>query len=112
MKTRDSWGLDPAVRRLRKLFALLEARQTEVLARLNLSSLDPRVGPARELARQLWERAGSRANLRGLEPQETRMVDLYEYALLLAFKQQGAGPPIPENWSEADLQDLMGDDSG
>ena len=92
----DSWSLDPAVKRLRKLFALLEARQAEVLARLNLSSLDPRVGPARELARQLWERAGSRAKSRGSELQETRMVDLYEYALLLAFKQQGVRPADPE----------------
>ncbi|RPH90094.1 MAG: hypothetical protein EHM75_01135, partial [Desulfobacteraceae bacterium] len=94
MSSRDSWSLDPTVGRLRKIFALLEARQDEVLTRLAIPSLDPRVRLARELARQLWERAWARANYRGSEVEETQMADLYEYAFILAFRQQGVGPPI------------------
>ena len=37
------------------------------------------------------------------------MADLYEYAFILAFKQQGVGPPIPKDWPEAHIRDLMGD---
>ena len=107
MPSRDSWKLDPAVGRLRKIFALLEARQDEVLARLAIPPLDPRVRPARELARRLWERAW--ANYRGSELKETQIADLYEYALILAFKQQGVGPPIPKDWPEADIRNLLGD---
>jgi len=109
MPSRDSWILDPAVGRLRKIFALLEARQAEVLARLAIPSLDPRVRPARELARRLWERAWARANHRGSELKETQIADLYEYALILAFKQQGVGPTIPKDWPEAHIRDLLGD---
>ena len=107
--SRNSWNLDPAVERYRKIFALLEARQTEVLARLAIAPLDPRVRPARELARKLWERAWARANYRGYELKETQIADLYEYGLLLAFKQQGVGPPIPKDWSGAELRELMED---
>ncbi len=109
MSSRDSWSLDPVVGRLRKIFALLEARQGEVLTRLAIPSLDPRVRPARELARQLWERAWARSNYRGSEVEETQMADLYEYALILAFRQQGVGPPIPKDWPKAELRKLMGD---
>ncbi len=109
MPSRDSWGLDPAVGRLRKTFSLLEGRQAEVLARLAIPPLDPRVRPAREFARRLWEKAWARANYRGSELRETQITDLYEYAFLLAFKQQGVGPPIPQDWPEADIRDLMGD---
>ena len=109
MSSRDSWNLDPAVGRLRQIFALLEDRQTEVLALLAIPSLDPRVRPARELARPLWERAWARANYRGSELKETQIADLYEYAFILAFRQQGVGPPIPKDWPGADIRDLMGD---
>jgi hypothetical protein len=107
--SRDSWVLDPAVGRLRKIFALLEARQAEVLVRLGIPSLDPRVRPARELARRLWERAWARATYRGSELPETRIADLYEYAFLLAFRQQRVGPPLPADWPEADIRELMED---
>ncbi len=109
MPSRDNWGLDPAVGRLRKIFALLEDRQGEVLARLDIPSLDPRVRPARELARRLWEKAWARADYLKSELKETQMVDLYEFAFLLALRQQGVGPPIPKDWPGADIRDLMGD---
>ena len=109
MPSRDSWRLDPEVGRLRKIFTLLEDRQGEVLARLAIPPLDPRVRSAREFARRLWERAWARANDRGSELRETQIADLYEYAFLLAFKQQGVGPPIPKDWPGADIRDLIGD---
>jgi len=112
MSSRDSWNLDPAVERLRKIFALLEARQAEVLARLAIPAIDPRVRPARERARLLWERAWVRASDRGSELKETQLADLYEYAFILAFREQGLGPPIPKEWPEAEIRDLMGDVSG
>ena len=101
--------MDPGVGRLRRIFSLLEARQAEVLARLAIPPLDPRVRPARELARRLWEKAWARANYRGSELKETEIADLYEYALILAFEQQGVGPPIPQDWPEAHIRDLLGD---
>jgi hypothetical protein len=107
--SKDSWRLDPAVGRLRKIFALLEDRQAEVLVRLDIPSLDHRVRPAREFARRLWERAWAQANYRGSALKETQIADLYEYALLLAFRQQGVGPPIPKDWPGADIRELMGD---
>jgi hypothetical protein len=107
--SKDSWGLDPGVERLRKIFGLLEARQAGALVRLAIPAFDPRVRPARELARRLWERSWARANYRGSELKQTQIADLYEYALLLAFKQQGLGPPIPQDWPEADIRELMGD---
>ena len=79
------------------------------MARLAISSLDPRVRPAREFARRLWERAWARANYRGFELKETQLADLYEYAFILAFRQQGIGLPIPEDWPGAELRDLLGD---
>ena len=101
--------MDPAVGRLRKIFALLEARQEEVLARLAVLSLDPRVRPARDLARRLWERAWARANNRGSELEESQIVDLYECALILAFKEQGVVPPISRDCPRLDIRDLMED---
>jgi hypothetical protein len=103
--SRDTWSLDPAVGRLRKIFALLEARQAAVLARLTLSALDPRVRPARELARRLWEKAW--ANWQGSELKETRIADLYEYAFIVALKQQGIGPPLPEDWPDPPVRELF-----
>jgi len=104
--------VDPAVGRLRKIFALLEARQAEVLARLTIPSLDPRVRGARERARLLWERAWVRAGDRGSELKETQLADLYEYAFIRAFREQGVGPPITKEWPGSEIRDLMGDVSG
>jgi hypothetical protein len=109
MPLRDAWGRDPAVGRLRKIFALLEARQNEVLTRLALPPLDPRVRPARERARRLWERAWSRAQNRGSDLKETNLADLYEYAFTLAFREQGVGPPIPREWPADEIRDLPGE---
>lgn len=107
MKTRDSWDLDPAVRRLRKLFALLETRQAEVLTRLTIAPLDPRVHPARELARRLWEKAWARSGDQGTQLNESRSADLYEYALLLAFEGQGISGSIPADWPAQELRELI-----
>lgn len=107
MKTRDSWGLDPAVKRLRAIFARLETRQAEVLARLTIAPLDPRVRPARELARRLWEGAWARADGLGTRLNDSRSADLYEYALLLAFERQGIPRPNPADWPEKELRELI-----
>ncbi len=107
--SKDSWELDPEVERLRKIFGLLEARQAGVLVRLAIPAFDPRVRPARDLARRLWERAWARANYRGSELKQSQIADLYEYALVRAFKEQGVGPPIPMDWPEDDIRELMED---
>jgi len=74
---KDQWGQDPAVRTMRRVFARMETLQGELLGRLALSPLDERLRRARELARNLFERAWPMAQQKALVEDEEEIAALY-----------------------------------
>jgi len=57
MEHPDAWGQDPAIRRMRLVFAAMEEGQRTLLQRTGLSLFDPRLRSWRERALALFQRA-------------------------------------------------------
>jgi hypothetical protein len=74
---RDDWGGDPAVRATRKMFRAMESAQTDFVEREDLSPFDPRLRPAREVARALFESTFSRAISSGLDLDGPAVASVY-----------------------------------
>jgi hypothetical protein len=81
MEERDTWGLDPQVRYLRRAFAEIEMGQAELLARVGVSPLDYRIRRIREAALKLFEDAGMAAGRRGIVGNEEETAALYLHCL-------------------------------
>lgn len=62
MERSDDWGRDPAVRQMRRIFAVMEEGQRELLRRAGLSALDPRLRQWRQQALDLFHRAWARGS--------------------------------------------------
>lgn len=84
------WEGDPAVQSLRKIFAGLEKRQGAWLVQNRISVWDPRLGPARRLARDLLEQRWLRAGRQGLSLSEEELATIY----LQGLKQALTGPGL------------------
>jgi len=81
MEERDTWGLDPQVRYLRRAFGEIEKRQADFLARLGVSPLDHRIRRIREATLKLFEDAGMAAGRRGIVRDEEETAVLYLHCL-------------------------------
>jgi len=81
MSERDDWGHDPSVQSMRRVFALMERAQKELLGRLNISPFDPRLRRRREEARAFFERAWPLAARRGIVMSEEDAASLYAHCL-------------------------------
>lgn len=90
---RDEWGVDPSVKRMRGLFRQMELTQKDVLEQLTISPLDSRLRLVREAAKELFERACSRAARRGLNMAEEQALGIYLHCLRRALSMSGIEVP-------------------
>ena len=89
----DEWGRDPSVRRMREIFSHMEAARKKLLEQMGLSSLDRRLGQARDKARILFEKAWSHSATKGLSVSDDEAAGLYVYCLSWALGQSGVEVP-------------------
>ncbi len=73
----DEWGRDPAVRQLRRIFAVIEAEQQGLLDRLGIDRLDARLGQWRKMTLHLFEKQWADSAQQGLRLEEKDVADLY-----------------------------------
>jgi hypothetical protein len=85
MEERDTFGADPQVRYLRRVFAGVEKLQADFLGRLNVSPFDYRLRRIRETTLKLFEDAGMAAGRRGIVQSEEETAILYIYCLARAL---------------------------
>ncbi|MCD6305964.1 MAG: hypothetical protein J7M32_06705 [Deltaproteobacteria bacterium] len=92
MTANDEWGQDPSVKAMRRVFARMESAQKKLLQEIGISPTDPRLRACREYARDLFERAISRAETARLKNEEDA-ADLYIHFLAQSLKKHGL--PVP-----------------
>ena len=90
----DNWGRDPAVQRMRWVFAEMEQIQKKLLDQLQISSFDARLRSVRETARSLFDRAMDHAAEKGMRLTDTVMMDIFRGCLLKVLTI--AGIKIPQ----------------
>mgnify|MGYP006269494295 CR=1 FL=1 len=95
----DEWGHDPSVQSMRRVFSLMEEAQQELLRRLNISLIDPRLRRSREQALELFERTRSKAIRRGMIG-ERDAAPLYLHCLARSLRS--AGVEVPEELLPSD----------
>ena len=93
MNERDEWCSDPSVRHMRSVFSHMEADQSKLLKKLGMSLFDMRLRGAREEAKDVFERAWSLANSRGLNVDEVEIAGLYIRCLAWGLRQTGIQVP-------------------
>lgn len=89
----DEWGKDPGVRSMRRVFAAIEAQQDELLDRLTIHARDGRLGCARRMALDLFERTRGGAAGRGVRLGERDAADLYVHCLARVLEGEGIVVP-------------------
>jgi hypothetical protein len=77
----DQFGSDPQVRYLRRIFAGMERKQSELLERIGVVPTDYRLKRIREAALKHFEKAWMLAGRRGIVETEDEIGDLYVHCL-------------------------------
>ncbi len=96
----DEWGRDPAVRQLRRIFAIVEAEQQRLLDRLGIDRLDTRLGQWRKMTLHLFEQQWSASVQHGLRLEEKDVADLYLRCMVKVLGTRGIvvpGDAVPAN---------------
>lgn len=96
----DEFGRDPNVRQMRRVFALMEERQGDLLAAAGISPLDERLRYCRERARIVFEKAWAGAARKGQDLAEEDLAALYVRSLARLLVGQGFSVPeqaLPES---------------
>ncbi|MBU4563408.1 MAG: hypothetical protein KMY53_06995 [Desulfarculus sp.] len=109
MSQPDTFGADPSVRAMRRVFAAVEAAQAELLARLGVSALDPELRAWREGALRLFQAAWPRAAAQGLVRGPEQAARLYLLALGRALASAGRPVPPGELPVDPDLERVLGE---
>jgi hypothetical protein len=102
----DRFGHDPSVRRLRRVFAAVEAEQNALLDRLTIGRLDGRLRQWRKTALHLFEQGWARAAREGVYLEEKDAAHLYLLCLARALGTRGIVVPreaLPANPAVARL---------
>jgi|GEM_PF-371348 len=102
----DEWGNDPSVRRMRRVFAAIEARQARLLDGLKVHRFDKRLGQWRKMALHLFEQRSAGAARAGVGLTEKDLADLYIYCLAKVLSTRGITVPkvaLPDNAAVAVL---------
>ena len=97
----DSWGRDPAVQQMRRVFVEMEQIQKTLLDQAEIKPFDGRLRSIRETARDLFDRATARAAGKGIRLTDNAMIGLYTGCLQQAMSTAGIELS----------QDLLSDDS-
>jgi hypothetical protein len=93
MDVGDDWGVDPSVRMMRRVFGRIEMVQGDLLKRLSVSPLDPRLKRWRDKARHYLERCWAEASRLGIEVGEEEAACIYVHCLSWAMNLDGEKVP-------------------
>jgi len=107
MTDNDSWGLDPQIRYMRKVFAAVEAEQKVFLQAVGISPTDERLRRFRDVALRFFERAYTAAMQRGVEEDENAAVAVYIFCLARALSMRGVDIPPASLPSRGELKRLV-----
>jgi len=102
----DQFGKDPQVRYLRRIFAGMERKQSELLGRIGVVTTDYRLKRIREAALKHFEKAWMLAGRRGLAETEDEVEDLYILCLakvLSGNRINVSGELLPSNTKMSDV---------
>jgi hypothetical protein len=92
----DEWGRDPSVQLLRRVFSHIEREQKKLLDHLQISPLDSRLRPWREVTLRFFERAWDAAGRHGLARDERGAALLYVEVLARTLRSHGID--VPTEW--------------
>jgi len=95
MPIHDQWGQDPNVQMMRRIFALMEKTQKELLVTMEISSFNPQLRRARIYSRDLFEQFWPIAMQKGIVSNENETSLLYRHCLTHALKWSGVKAPGP-----------------
>jgi hypothetical protein len=90
----DEWGRDPAVRSLRRIFAVVEREQQRLLDRLAIDRLDARLGQWRRMTLHLFEQQWAISAQQGLRLEEKDVGDLYLRCMAKVLGTRGIAVPV------------------
>lgn len=89
----DEWENDPNVLFLRRVFAAIERRQTELLGLLNVHWMDGGLRTARTMALRLFERTWAGRAKKGVRLGEEEAALLYAHCLVKVLHTRGISVP-------------------
>ena len=96
----DTFGHDPQVQYMRRVFAHMEKAQNILLEKIGIACLDGRLRRFREMALKLFEKTWGIAMQRGIVESEEDAAVLYLYCFSHALSTRGITVPpdmLPEN---------------
>jgi hypothetical protein len=85
----DTWGLDPQVRYMRRVFAGMEDAGNNLTAAAGIAAFDERLPRFRQMALTLFEKTWPLAVRRGVATGEEGAAILYSYCLARALSTRG-----------------------
>lgn len=95
----DEFGRDPQVLAMRRVFAGMEAAQQELLSKINVAPLDPRLRRWREKAFSLFQRAWAIGARKGMRLNEEDLAAVYVHSMVRVIGQERGLPleagPLP-----------------
>jgi len=93
----DTWGNDPSVQYMRQVFSRMEIVQKNLIKKLEISTIDPRLRTIRENARVLFEKIWYNTDVQdfNLKDNDTS-ANVYSYCL--AWSLNNAGIKVPEKF--------------
>jgi hypothetical protein len=83
----DTWGRDPSVRSMRRVFAAMEARQEQILRAAGISPLDGRLGQWRKTALHLFQQRWAESAHSGTCLTEEDVTDLFVHSLVTVLER-------------------------
>ncbi len=99
MVDQDTFGNDPQIRYMRRVFDRIEKTQSVVLERVGIGRFDERLRRFREMALRLFEKTWAMAMQRGIAEDEEDAAILYLYCLSHVLSARGIVVPadaLPE----------------
>ncbi len=100
MNESDTFGRDPQVQYMRRIFANMEKAQEALLERIDMAPFDERLRGFRDMALKLFERTWAIAMQKGIIESEKDAALLYLYCLSHALSARGVNVPsdaLPEH---------------
>ena len=107
MTDNDTWGRDPQIRYMRKVFATVETAQKAFLKAVGISPTDQRLRHFREVALMFFERSWAGAMQRGMGPDESSAEAIYVFCLARAMSMKGVDIPDAALPHDAKLKKLV-----
>jgi hypothetical protein len=93
MKNPDTFGHDPQVQYMRRVFAHMEKAQNVFMEKIGITRFDERLRRFREIALKLFEKTWGVAMQRGIIGNEEDAAILYLYCLSYALSTRGISVP-------------------